>query len=392
MEGPTPVSALIHAATMVTAGVYMVARVSALFVLAPFTLGLIAFIGAATALLSATIGLAQNDIKRVLAYSTISQLGYMFLATGVAAFSAAIFHLMTHAFFKALLFLAAGSVIHALHDEMDMRNMGGLKSKLPLTFATFFIGALAISGIPGLSGFFSKDEIIWQSYVSPFGGPGLWFVGTVTAGLTAFYMFRAVFMTFFGPMRVKDEVRPKVHESPKVMSVPLVILAFFSIIGGYVGVPKLLGGTGEIFAFLAPVLPEAVAEVHGGVTEEVILMGISIIVALVGILTAYLMYVYDPSLPERMARGARSIHNMLSRKYYVDEFYDATVVKPVTRLSMFLWSVFDSLGIDGMVNGLASVVQGGSARLRKVQTGFVQNYALGLLLGVIIILGYLVLR
>ncbi|MEE8448891.1 MAG: NADH-quinone oxidoreductase subunit L [Thermodesulfobacteriota bacterium] len=392
MEGPTPVSALIHAATMVTAGVYMVARASSLFVLAPFTLGLIAVIGAGTALFAATIGMVQNDIKRVLAYSTISQLGYMFLAAGVAAFSASIFHLITHAFFKALLFLAAGSVIHSLHNQMDMRNMGGLKSKLPLTFAAFLIGALAIAGIPGLSGFFSKDEIIWQSYVSPFGGPVLWFVATLTAGLTAFYMFRVVFMTFFGSMRVKQEVRPKIHESPKVMAIPLVILAFLSIIGGYVGVPKLLGGSGKIFEFLAPVFPEAVAEVHGGMTEEGILMGISVIVSLLGILSAYLMYVYDPSLPERMAQGARRTYNVLSQKYYVDEFYDAVLVQPIKRLSLFLWSVFDSLGIDGMVNGVASVVAGGSARLRKLQTGFVQNYALGLLLGVIIILGYLVLR
>ncbi|HKK20412.1 MAG TPA: NADH-quinone oxidoreductase subunit L, partial [candidate division Zixibacteria bacterium] len=259
MEGPTPVSALIHAATMVTAGVYMLARTNALFIMAPDALLVVAIIGAATALFAATIGLAQNDIKRVLAYSTVSQLGYMFLACGVASFTAGIFHLMTHAFFKALLFLGAGSVIHAMSDEQDMRHMGGLRKHVPVTFWTMLMATLAISGIPGFSGFFSKDEILWQSYSSPYGGPIFWVIGFITAGLTAFYMFRLMYMTFFGKERMNDHQREHLHESPKVMTIPLIALAVLSVIGGWVGIPHLLGGSNEIEQWLEPVMHKTAA-------------------------------------------------------------------------------------------------------------------------------------
>ena len=254
MEGPTPVSALIHAATMVTAGVYMIARSSVMYMMAPDALLVVAIIGAATALFAATIGLAQNDIKRVLAYSTVSQLGYMFLACGVAAFTAGIFHLMTHAFFKALLFLASGSVIHAMSNEQDMRKMGGLKKYLPITYATMLIATLAISGIPGLSGFFSKDEILWKAFSSDFGHWGLWLVGFATAGLTAFYMFRLIYMTFHGKERMDGETRKHLHESPRSMTVPLMILAVLSVVGGLVGMPHIFGVTNYFEEWLAPVV------------------------------------------------------------------------------------------------------------------------------------------
>mgnify|MGYP005845954085 CR=1 FL=1 len=391
MEGPTPVSALIHAATMVTAGVYMVSRVSPLYIMAPISLGVVAAVGAFTALFSAIIGTAQNDIKRVLAYSTISQLGYMFLATGVAAFGAGIFHLMTHAFFKALMFLAAGSVIHALHDEMDMRRMGGLWRPLPLTFITMLVGVLAISGIPGFSGFFSKDEIIWQSFSSPFGHPILWLMATLTAGITSFYMFRALFMTFFGQPRMAGERH--IHESPPVMMVPVTILAVLSVIGGYVGVPALLGGEGRVFKFLAPSFPAIEGVEAHPMAQEAMVMAISLAISLLGIFASYLMYVRDPSLPERMSRRARGAYNFLAGKFYVDELYDLLIVRPVVNTSnRILWRLFDMKGIDGAVNGLADVVQRGGGRLRGIQTGLVQNYALGLFIGVILILAYLILR
>ncbi|HXX36206.1 MAG TPA: NADH-quinone oxidoreductase subunit L, partial [Thermodesulfobacteriota bacterium] len=254
MEGPTPVSSLIHAATMVTAGVYMVARCNVLYSLAPISMAVVAIVGVATAIFTASIGFCQNDIKKVLAYSTISQLGYMFLGVGVGAYSAGIFHLMTHAFFKGLLFLGAGSVMHALSGELDMRKMGGLRKKIPYTFWTFFIATLAIAGIPGLSGFFSKDEILWQAFSSPHGYWLLWAVAALAAGMTAFYMFRALFMTFFGQSRVDEHVAHHVHESPKIMTIPLMVLAVLSIIGGYIGVPHILGGANHIHEFLAPVL------------------------------------------------------------------------------------------------------------------------------------------
>ncbi|MCX6830469.1 MAG: NADH-quinone oxidoreductase subunit L, partial [candidate division Zixibacteria bacterium] len=281
MEGPTPVSALIHAATMVTAGVYMIARSNILYTLAPVSLSVVAVVGMATALFAATIALAQNDIKRVLAYSTISQLGYMFTACGVAAFSAGIFHLMTHAFFKALLFLGAGSVIHALSGQQDMRHMGGLKRHLPATYLTFLIATLAIAGIPGLSGFFSKDEILWKAFSSDYGSPWLWAVGLFTAMLTAFYMFRLVFLTFFGEERLDHHAKAHLHESPKIMTVPLSILAVLSVIGGYIGIPYVLGGSNQFEKFLEPVMREhpaaesaqaLSASVHNGNTEMILMV------------------------------------------------------------------------------------------------------------------------
>ena len=300
MEGPTPVSALIHAATMVTAGVYMIARSNVLYMMAPATMAVVAIVGVATAIFAGSIALAQNDIKRVLAYSTVSQLGYMFTACGVAAFSAGIFHLMTHAFFKALLFLGSGSVIHAMAGQQDMRYMGGLKKRMPITFWTFLIATLAIAGIPGLSGFFSKDEILWKSFSSDYGSIWIWLIGLITAGMTAFYMFRLVFLTFYGEERMDSHTREHLHESPKVMTVPLSILAVLSVIGGYVGIPHILGGDNRFEKFLEPVMKgvhhsvegeHALASAaHNGSTELILMVGSVVLVALF-IYLAYHFYI-----------------------------------------------------------------------------------------------------
>ncbi|MFH1337167.1 MAG: NADH-quinone oxidoreductase subunit L, partial [Candidatus Zixiibacteriota bacterium] len=328
MEGPTPVSALIHAATMVTAGVYMVARCHALFLLAPFTMGVVAVIGAATAIYAASIGLVQNDIKKVLAYSTISQLGYMFLACGVGAFSAGIFHLMTHAFFKALLFLAAGSVMHALAGELNMQKMGGLKKHTPITFWCFLAATLAISGIPLFSGFFSKDEILWKAFSSPHGHFLLWMVGVITAGLTAFYMFRLFFMVFLGKSRMDPQVESHAHESPKPMTIPLVVLAVLSVIGGYVGIPQSLGGSNRFEGFLSSVFESghvAAEEVTAHApSAEYLVMIISIGVILVSIFMAYRFYLKNPGIPKRLAEKYKTAYGILYHKYYVDEIYDKT--------------------------------------------------------------------
>ncbi len=404
MEGPTPVSALIHAATMVTAGVYMVARFNFLYLAAPGVMMVVAVIGVITAIFAASIGTAQNDIKRVLAYSTISQLGYMFLAMGVGAFAAGIFHLMTHAFFKALLFLGAGSVIHAMSDEMDMRNMGGLKSIMPITFWTMLFATLAISGVPGLSGFFSKDEILWESFSSAYGSTFLWVVGIVTAGLTAFYMFRLMFMTFYGECRASEEVKRHLHESPAVMTVPLIILGGLSIIGGYIGLPKILGGAHWFQSFLDPVFGgahEGATHASSGVTlastgvehasasTEYILMVVSIVVAVVGILIAYKLYVKRTDLPQKMAQRVQWGYKLLLNKYYVDEGYNASIIQPVISFSQHLWRHFDDLIIDGGVNGLGWVVTRMSRGVRVVHTGYVQNYALLVLIGTLGIIWYL---
>ncbi|MDD5763332.1 MAG: NADH-quinone oxidoreductase subunit L, partial [bacterium] len=339
MEGPTPVSALIHAATMVTAGVYMVARSSALFLLAPDTMMVVAVIGAVTAIFSATIGICQTDIKRVLAYSTVSQLGYMFLACGVGAFTAGIFHLMTHAFFKALLFLGSGLVIHALSGEQDMRKMGGLRKYVPVTFVTMFAATLAIAGIPGLSGFFSKDEILWQSFSSSHGSPVLWVVAALAAGITAFYMFRLIFLTFFGDSRMDPQVEKHAHESPWTMTVPLMILAVLSIVGGWVGIPAVLGGSNHFEHWLAPVFhpvaaaPAHVVEaaVHGGAaagaaegavhhpaTLEIGLMALSVAIALCGIGLAYFLYRVRTGKPAEIARNWPTLYDVVYHKYYID--------------------------------------------------------------------------
>ncbi|MCD6162184.1 MAG: NADH-quinone oxidoreductase subunit L [candidate division Zixibacteria bacterium] len=393
MEGPTPVSALIHAATMVTAGVYMVARLSALFALAPLTLTIIAIVGGVTALFAATIGLVQNDIKRVLAYSTISQIGYMFLACGVGAFAAGIFHLATHAFFKALLFLGSGSVIHALSGEQDLRNMGGLKSKIPHTFRIFLVGTLAISGVPLLSGFFSKDEILLKAYE---GHTLLWLLGLITAILTAFYMFRLLFMTFYGKSRVTPEAEKHLHESPPVMTIPLYILALLAIIGGYVGLPHALGGGAWFENFLAPVLAVAHhghdAAHHTPLSTEYLLMIISIIAAGLGILVAFAYYIKNPEKPKQLAIKAGGLYKIVLNKYYIDEIYDFAIVNPLYIISLIFWKIFDVRIIDGFVNNLAKSFRFMSERFRIVQTGMVRNYALSLLFGVILLIGYFILR
>ncbi len=326
MEGPTPVSALIHAATMVTAGVYMVARSNALFVLAPKSMMVVAIVGALTAIFAASIGLVQNDIKRVLAYSTVSQLGYMFLALGVGAFSAGVFHVFTHAFFKALLFLGAGSVIHAMSGEQDMRNMGDLSGKIPVTFRTMFVATLAIAGIPGLAGFFSKDEILWQAWKFH---PALWAIGFVTALMTSFYMFRLIYLTFWSPSRVTShEVEHHIHESPKSMTWPLVILAFFSIFAGYLNVSESMGGAKRIDKFLEPVFAdttekETPAGESGPGLTEYLLMGLSIAAAGAGWLMARSAYGNaGKGYTEPIAAAAPPVYDVLLNKYYVDEGYD----------------------------------------------------------------------
>jgi len=410
MAGPTPVSALIHAATMVTAGVYMVARMNVLYTLAPLSLKVVAVVGVATAFYAATIGTAQNDIKRVLAYSTISQLGYMFLGVGVGAFAAGIFHLMTHAFFKALLFMGAGCVMHALANETDIQKMGGLKKHLPITFWTFLLATLAIVGIPGFSGFFSKDEILWNSFASPYGGFWLWFVGAVTAGVTAFYMFRVLFLAFYGESRVASEHAHHIHEAPPVMTVPLLVLAVLSVIGGYVGIPPVLGGANRFEQFLHPVFEksqilagQALAQSHGLDAQspgnsspveslEIFLMVLVFGVAVFGIGVAYLLYIKKPYLPRELAQRFRRAYQLVYNKYYVDEIYDAVIVRPIHRLSDYLlWRFFDTRIIDGLVNGVATFVGVCSRYLRTVQTGFVQNYALAIVIGVVALVLYFLL-
>jgi len=390
MEGPTPVSALIHAATMVTAGVYMVARCHVLFQLAPFTMGLIAIIGAVTALYTASIGMVQNDIKRVLAYSTISQLGYMFLGCGVGAFASGIFHLMTHAFFKALLFLGAGSVMHALSGELNMQKMGELKNKLPVTFWTMFAAVLAISGIPLFSGFFSKDEILWKAFSQ--GNLILWIIGLVTAGMTAFYMFRLFFLTFFGKSRVDESIKSHIHESSKIMTVPLAVLAVLSVIGGYIGIPKSLGGGNNFESFLSPVFGEKGEMILHPASTEYLLMALSVVVALLGIFFAYRFYVKSPELPKSLAQRFSFPYKLLLNKYYIDELYFKIVVNPLLKFATFLWQFFDVKVIDGFANGLANTVNWFAGIGRKVQTGYVRNYALAMVFGVILILAYFVLR
>jgi NADH-quinone oxidoreductase subunit L len=396
MEGPTPVSALIHAATMVTAGVYMVARLSALYLLSPFTMMVVAIVGAATALFAATIGTVQNDIKRVLAYSTISQLGYMFLALGVGAFASGIFHLMTHAFFKALLFMGAGSVMHALSGELDMRKMGNLRKYMPTTFKTMFVGTLAIAGVPLLSGFFSKDEILYQAFTSEHGNPILWGVGLLTAALTAFYMFRLIFMTFYGTSRMDHHVEEHAHESSKVMTIPLTILAILAVIGGYVGLPKALGGGNWFEHFLSPALGggEAIAAESVPVSHslEYLLMLSSIIAAAIGIYIAYNFYIAKPDRPKKLAEKFEGLYSVVLNKYYVDEFYDHVIVQPIIMLGQFLWKIADMRGIDGLANGIAKLIGSISDKVRFVQTGAVRNYALLFVIGVIFLMGFVLMR
>ncbi len=393
MAGPTPVSALIHAATMVTAGVYMVARCSLLFVLAPVTMKVVAITGLSTALLAATVGLVQNDIKKVLAYSTVSQLGYMFLGLGVGAFTAGIFHVMTHAFFKALLFLGAGSVIHAMHDEQDIQKMGGLKSKMPRTYATFFVAALAIAGIPPLSGFFSKDEILWNAFAN--GSFAYWILGWLGAGLTAFYMFRLVSLTFDGEPRWAGDKHP--HESPAVMTVPLIILGILSVVGGFIGIPSALGGSNVLEHFLDPIFEPAKSKMavlhHPQESLEYLLMILSVVIAVSGILFARYVYRKKTELAEQWASSMKALYKLLWNKYYIDEAYEYTVVKPCVQTSeTFLWKIFDVKIIDGLVNGTAWLMQTLSRWFRRVQVGVTQTYAMVMVGGIIIILWILMYR
>ena len=398
MAGPTPVSALIHAATMVTAGVYMVARSHALYDMAPEVLAIVAGIGAATALYAATIGLVQTDIKKVLAYSTISQLGYMFLAVGVAAYTAGIFHLVTHAFFKALLFLGAGSVIHALHGEQDLRRMGGLKSIMPVTYWTMLGATLAIAGIPPLAGFFSKDEILWRVWDA--GHPVLWAIGFATAGLTALYMFRLFFLAFHGEFRGTPEQRQHAHESPPSMIVPLVVLGVLSVVGGWIGIPPAIGNLvghlpNAFEGWLAPVFEgghgAAVhgAEVHAVPPAEYALMAASVAVAALGILAARHLWLARPDLPQRIAARFQAPYTLLANKYWIDELYDAAVVRPYNALSRFAWRVVDDGLIDGLlVGGTGALVQWQSRVASRWESGNVATYLTVFFGGAIAILVY----
>ena len=447
MEGPTPVSALIHAATMVTAGVYMIARSSALFALSPIAMGTVATVGAATALLAATIALVQNDIKRVLAYSTVSQLGYMVMACGVGAFSVGIFHLMTHAFFKALLFLGAGSVMHALHDELDMWKMGNVKKYMPTTHWTFLVGCMAIAGIPGLAGFFSKDEVLWYAWSGPYGHPIFWAVGTLVAGLTAFYMFRMYFVVFRGESRMAPDVEAHAHESASSMTVPLMVLAVGSIVAGYVGIPGVLrvGPLAalherfNLFDWLAPALggeehhaavaatrdtllasvqpavgllqeAEHAAE-EAGHGLELALMLTSIVVALAGISFAYWIYIKEPKRATAMYERFQGAYRVLWNKYWVDELYDALFVNRTKDAGEALWVLddalvdgtvngvgnstkrsasagvaFDDMVVDGAVNAVGDELQRSSRLFRGWQSGYVQNYALIIALGIFLLI------
>jgi NADH-quinone oxidoreductase subunit L len=388
MAGPTPVSALIHAATMVTAGVYMTARLHFLFALAPDTLTLIAWIGAVTAFFAATVALTQMDIKRVLAYSTVSQLGYMFLAVGVGAFSAAIFHLFTHAFFKACLFLGAGSVIHALGGEQDMRKMGGLKSYLPKTYWTYVIATLAIAGVPFTAGFFSKDLILWQAYSSPHGSQALWLIAWITAGMTAFYMFRQLFMVFHGSLRTDDNLKSRIHESPAVMTVPLAFLAIGSIFAGWLGAPEYLWGS-RWEHWLAAVFAAAHEAAHGSLEAEIRLMTMTLGIVAVGIVLAYFFYGRPSKAAAPVDPSAGSgLYRVLLNKYYVDELYDSAIVRPFTSFASWSAQVFDPKVIDGIVNGVAKGMRGFSFIWREVQTGNVQHYLIGFLAGTLALLVY----
>lgn len=386
MAGPTPVSALIHAATMVTAGVYMVARNNILYTLSPFTLDLIVVIGLSTALLAATIAVAQNDIKKVLAYSTVSQLGLMFLALGLGAYTSGVFHMTTHAFFKALLFLGAGSVIHGMSGEQDIRNMGGLRKYLPITFVTFLIGTLAISGLPPLAGFFSKDEILANAFAQ---NKIVWAVALFASLLTAFYMFRLFFLTFSGTSRATEDVRHHVHESPSSMTTPLIVLAVLSVIGGFIGIPSVLGGNHALNEFLSPVFASSVAlqEAHHMThTAELILIAVVVALTLVVILFAYSLYVSRKKLPTPEGVSLNTFHRLIYHKYYVDEIYDTIIVRPLNFISRAADAVFERLLIDRIVNGTGRIVTWGGKTLRYAQTGNTGFYIFAMVISIIIMM------
>lgn len=374
MEGPTPVSALIHAATMVTAGVFMVTRLNPIYNLSEVAQTVVAIIGAVTSFFAATIGLVQRDMKRIIAYSTISQIGYMFLACGVAAYGAGVFHLYTHGFFKALLFLGSGSVMHAMAGELDIYKMGGLKNKMPITYITFLIAALAIAGIPGLSGFFSKDEILWYAFASPKPyGKFVWLLGTITAGLTAFYTFRILFVAFHGKFRGSAEQFKHLHESPPIMTIPLIVLAIGSIVVGYFSVPH----------FLEPIVGEPqVAVPH---EQEKFVMTLSIIAGITGILVAWYMYIVKPALPEKLTNTFSGIFKVLWNKYYIDELYSFLFVKPTLWIAdKFIEKVMDIKIIEGIVNGVPNLIYKTGSWIRGFQTGQLQQYAIFMIVGIII--------
>ncbi len=408
MAGPTPVSALIHAATMVTAGVYMIGRTNVLYSMAPTTMAVVATVGALTALFAGAIAITQNDIKRVLAYSTVSQLGYMFTAMGVGAYVAGIFHLMTHAFFKACLFLGSGSVIHGMHDEQDMRHMGGLRKYMPHTHWTFLIATVAIAGLPPLAGFFSKDEILWKAWDHGF--KAQWLLGFIAAGVTAFYMFRLVFMTFYGKEKF-DHHHVHPHESPASMTGVLWVLAGLSVVGGWVGIPAALGGANHFHHWLAPVLDApsleathaaAAAASVGGVAwaagagadaahhdpAEYVLMAASVLYVLAGISLAWFLYLARPELPKAIAAKVKGLYDLSYNKFYVDEIYQAVFVDGCLALATFLWAFWDVVVIDGAVNGTGKVVRSLGGGLRQLQTGRVQGYALTFLFGAVAVAAY----
>jgi NADH-quinone oxidoreductase subunit L len=390
MEGPTPVSALIHAATMVAAGVYMVARSHAIFIHAPVAMFAVAVIGCATALFSATIALVQTDIKRTLAYSTISQLGYMFMACGVGAFGAGIFHLMTHAFFKALLFLGAGSVMHAMGGEQDMRHMGGLRRMVPWTYSTMFVATLAISGTPGFSGFFSKEEILLAARTGPYSNPVIYGLGVFTAGLTALYMFRLLFLTFHGAPRF-DPKKTHLHESPRVMLVPLAVLALLSLAGGWWAAPHLVGGLNYFDNFVKPVFAagetSSSTEPYTGNGQLIAtVFGPAVIAAFIGFLLAWWLYLRRPETSERLAERFHALYRLLVGKYFIDELYAAIIVRPLLWVSTnFLWHTVDEETIDGLVNGVAHEAGEVGDRLRHLNSGNTRSYAAWVILGAVLL-------
>ena len=385
MAGPTPVSALIHAATMVTAGIYMIIRSNILYSLSPDTLEVIGWVGLATAILAASIGLLQNDIKKVLAYSTVSQLGYMFMGLGVMAYSSSFFHVMTHAFFKALLFLGAGSVIHAMSDEQDIRSMGGLRKKLPITFLTFLIATIAISGIPPFAGFFSKDEILAHVYEH---NKIMWVFAVIGSMMTSFYMFRLLFLTFFGEFRGTHEQEHHLHESPITMTAPLMILAVLSAVGGFFNLPHIFGGHASLAEFMAPLFAQA----HGAVHEvdestEKMLMAVSVVAAVVSAAVAYVMYISKKAVPE--ADGTESgLQKVVYNKFYIDELYDSLFVKPITVLSNFFYSTIEFLVIDLIVEGIGKLVKGLSAEVRLLQNGTTGYYIFAMVVSIAVILAW----
>ena len=376
MEGPTPISALIHAATMVTAGVFMVARLAPLYNLSPMAMDVVAVVGALTMVLGATIALTQTDIKRVVAYSTLSQLGYMVMACGLGGYVEGIYHLLTHGSFKALLFLGCGSVIIALHHEQDMRHMGGLKDKLPVTYWTFVIGSLALAGFPLTAGFFSKDELLLVSWMSGGLGKTLTVLGLLTAMMTAFYSFRLVFVTFWGESRVNPEHASHVHEPSRAMTVPLLVLAVLSFATGYIGIPE----------FLQPAFPGGGGEHHHGPAAMGI-MAVASILGLVGIAGAYVMYVKSPDLPDRLAAQWQSLYQLSLNKWYADEAYDKVFVNPTFQTADHMWKQVDVKVIDGAVNGVARSIAWGGWVARLIQSGETQNYALAMTVGAVMILG-----